>query len=157
MEGIYFRRRSIYNFNARKRRKKKQYIELENTKLRQKFALSGLGNSSYYIASTDLKEFSPDARKQAAKIDFFLSKFIKTVVESTQSDPDAIVEKSITIDDFPCKKFESDFKLQQTKDKRIKGVFCLAENRLYTVFILGEPQLVEENGERFLNSFKIDI
>lgn len=137
---------------------RKEYVGIgdDNSRFKQKLALSGLGNSSYYIASTDVSKISPNKRESDQNIDLFLSKFIKSVAKTTGTNPDSIQEKSVTIDNFPCQKFESDFTIKRRQEKRIKGVFCLAENRLYTVFVVGEPELVEQNGERFLNSFKIE-
>ena len=119
MEGIFFRRRKIYNFNAGKCRKKKQYVSFdENKKLKQKIVLSGWGNSAYYIASTNLQEFSPKAREQASKRNWFLSKLIKSIAESTGNNPDSIQEESITINNYPCRKFESDFQIEEKKGKK---------------------------------------
>lgn len=115
-----------------------------------------MGNSAYFIASTDLNEFSPHEREEAKKIDRFLSKFIQVIVDSTGNHPDGIQEDSITIDNFPCKTFESDLKDTDKEGHKIKGVFCLAENRFYTVFMLGETESVNQNSERFLKSFTIE-
>ena len=65
-------------------------------------------------------------------------------------------EKEYMLGDVPCRDFEAGGKVQDT-DVSMKGRFCLADNRLYQVFVLGAKEKFSTTDvDRFITSFKIE-
>ncbi|MFM7888798.1 MAG: hypothetical protein ACKPCM_19370 [Pseudanabaena sp.] len=66
------------------------------------------------------------------------------------------VEKESTLGNVPCRDFEAIGKVKTT-DVTMKGRFCLADNRLYQVFALGDKdKLAATDVDRFITSFTLE-
>ncbi len=71
--------------------------------------------------------------------------------------PGATLNSSVetTVDGWPCRQFEAEGQLEGT-DAEMTGVICIAESRLFQIFVIGEPGVIADaNTVAFIDSFTI--
>lgn len=123
--------------------------------LRQKIAVSASRNSAYFVSHTDYpKAYTDLIAGQENFINELLSESIKATLTGMINSSDSVKEESIEVDNILCKKFESPITISGLNGET-KGINCWHDNRLYQVLVVGTIADVEENADRFLDSFTI--
>ena len=107
-------------------------------------------DSGYFVGYADF----PNKVADPADIQKGLADSVKGSVSNLKGEIKS--EKEYMLGDVPCRDFEAGGKVQAT-DVSMKGRFCLADNRLYQVFVLGAKEKFSTTDvDRFITSFKID-
>jgi hypothetical protein len=107
-------------------------------------------DSGYFVGYADF----PNKVADPADIQKGLADSVKGSVSNLKGEIKS--EKEYLLGDVPCRDFEAGGKVQAT-DVSMKGRFCLADNRLYQVFVLGSKEKFSTaDVDRFITSFKIE-
>jgi hypothetical protein len=107
-------------------------------------------DSGYFVGYADF----PSKVADPADIQKGLADSVKGSVSNLKGEIKS--EKEYLLGDIPCRDFEAGGKVQAT-DVSMKGRFCLADNRLYQVFVLGSKEKFSTaDVDRFITSFKIE-
>lgn len=107
-------------------------------------------DSGYFVGYADF----PSKVADPADIQKGLADSVKGSVSNLKGEIKS--EKEYMLGDVPCRDFEAGGKVQAT-DVSMKGRFCLADNRLYQVFVLGSKEKFSAvDVDRFITSFKIE-
>jgi hypothetical protein len=107
-------------------------------------------DSGYFVGYADF----PSKVADPADIQKGLADSVKGSVSNLKGEIKS--EKEYMLGDVPCRDFEAGGKVQAT-DVSMKGRFCLADNRLYQVFVLGaKEKFATADVDRFITSFKIE-
>ena len=107
-------------------------------------------DSGYFVGYADF----PNKVADPADIQKGLADSVKGSVSNLKGEIKS--EKEYLLGDVPCRDFEAGGKVQAT-DVSMKGRFCLADNRLYQVFVLGAKEKFSTTDvDRFITSFKIE-
>jgi hypothetical protein len=107
-------------------------------------------DSGYFVGYADF----PNKVADPADIQKGLADSVKGSVSNLKGEIKS--EKEYLLGDVPCRDFEAGGKVQAT-DVSMKGRFCLADNRLYQVFVLGaKEKFATADVDRFITSFKIE-
>ena len=107
-------------------------------------------DSGYFVGYADF----PSKVADPADIQKGLADSVKGSVSNLKGEIKS--EKEYLLGDVPCRDFEAGGKVQTT-DVSMKGRFCLADNRLYQVFVLGaKEKFATADVDRFITSFKIE-
>jgi hypothetical protein len=107
-------------------------------------------DSGYFVGYADF----PNKVADPADIQKGLADSVKGSVSNLKGEIKS--EKEYMLGDVPCRDFEAGGKVQAT-DVSMKGRFCLADNRLYQVFVLGaKEKFATADVDRFITSFKIE-
>ena len=107
-------------------------------------------DSGYFVGYADF----PNKVADPADIQKGLTDSVKGSVSNLKGEIKS--EKEYMLGDVPCRDFEAGGKVQDT-DVSMKGRFCLADNRLYQVFVLGAKEKFSTTDvDRFITSFKIE-
>ena len=107
-------------------------------------------DSGYFVGYADF----PNIVADPADIQKGLAASVKGSVSNLKGEIKS--EKEYLLGDVPCRDFEAGGKVQAT-DVSMKGRFCLADNRLYQVFVLGaKEKFATADVDRFITSFKIE-
>ncbi len=108
------------------------------------------GDSGYFVGYADF----PNKVADPADIQKGLADSVKGSVSNLKGEIKS--EKEYMLGDVPCRDFEAGGKVQTT-DVSMKGRFCLADKRLYQVFVLGaKERFATADVDRFITSFKIE-
>ena len=108
------------------------------------------GDSGYFVGYADF----PSKVADPADIQKGLADSVKGSVSNLKGEIKS--EKEYLLGDVPCRDFEAGGKVQAT-DVSMKGRFCLADKRLYQVFVLGaKEKFATADVDRFITSFKIE-
>lgn len=112
--------------------------------------ISEANDSGYFVGYADF----PNKVADPADIQKGLTESVKGSVSNLKGEIKS--EKEYMLGDVPCRDFEAGGKVQAT-DVSMKGRFCLADNRLYQVFVLGaKEKFATADVDRFITSFKIE-
>ena len=107
-------------------------------------------DSGYFVGYADF----PNKVADPADIQKGLGDSVKGSVSNLKGEIKS--EKEYMLGDVPCRDFEAGGKVQAT-DVSMKGRFCLADKRLYQVFVLGSKEKFSTSDvDRFITSFKIE-
>jgi len=107
-------------------------------------------DSGYFVGYADF----PNKVADPTDIQKGLGDSVKGLVSNLKGEIKS--EKEYMLGDVPCRDFEAGGKVQAT-DVSMKGRFCLADNRLYQVFVLGSKEKFSTaDVDRFITSFKIE-
>jgi len=124
--------------------------------LENQIILSGNGNANYGISVVD---YPQEYTNRLKNIENGVERFLSKMVEQQTSDIGLIEKKSIEINNVPCQQF-SLILTSESQSKFKKGMFCLKDNRLYTVQALIPRSQAENNSgnsaDLFLDFFTIE-